>query len=81
MRLAPTLPRRQFAAIFNDITERKQSEQQIDSLARFPAENPNPVLRLRPDGVILYANEASQSLLQELGCAVGDAVPPVWQDE
>ena len=62
-----------------DVTERKRAEQEIDSLARFPAENPNPVLRLRQDGVILYANEASQAILQEWGCAVGDDAPPVWR--
>jgi PAS domain S-box-containing protein len=62
-----------------DITERKQAEQQIESLARFPAENPNPVLRLRPDGAILYANEASQPILRAWGCAVGDDAPPVWR--
>ena len=60
-------------------TEHKQAEQQIESLAKFPAENPNPVLRLRPDGVMLYANEASQALLQDWGCAVGEAVPPDLQ--
>ncbi len=37
------------------------------------------MLRLKPDGVILYANEASQSLLQEWGCAVGEVAPLVWQ--
>ena len=65
--------------VVKDITERKQAEQQIESLARFPGENPNPVLRLRPDGVILYANAASQSLLQEWGCAVGEVAPLVWR--
>jgi len=29
-----------------DITERKQAEKEIASLAKFPSENPNPVLRL-----------------------------------
>ncbi len=62
-----------------DVTERKRAEQQIENVARFPAENPNPVLRLRQDGVILYANEASQAILQEWGCAVGDDAPPAWR--
>ncbi|MBF8295895.1 MAG: protein of unknown function, putative Sensor histidine kinase, partial [Bacteroidetes bacterium] len=45
-----------------DITERKLAEEEIKSLAKFPSENPNPVLRVDPSGVVLYANEASQSL-------------------
>ena len=28
-------------------------------LARFPSENPNPVLRVMPDGAVLYVNEAA----------------------
>jgi PAS domain S-box-containing protein len=66
-------------SVAQDITERKQAEQEIKSLARFPAENPNPVLRLRPDGTILYANEASQAILQDWGCAVSNDAPPVWR--
>jgi PAS domain-containing protein len=68
-----------FLVFTNNITGRKQAEQQIESLARFPGENPNPVLRLRPDGTILYANPASRAILQEWGCAVGQIAPPVWQ--
>ena len=49
-------------------------------MARFPAENPNPVLRLSQDGIILYANEASRVLLREWGCGVTDPVPPTWRD-
>ncbi len=48
------------------------------SLARFPAENPNPVLRLDPAGALLYANEASAALLREWGCRVGDPLPPAY---
>ena len=29
-----------------DVTERKKAEEKIESLARFPSENPNPVLRM-----------------------------------
>ena len=36
----------QLAPFIRDITERKQAENEIASLARFPSENPNPVLRL-----------------------------------
>ena len=33
--------------------------QQLADLARFPSENPNPVLRVMPDGTVLYANDAA----------------------
>ncbi|MBF0344991.1 MAG: diguanylate cyclase [Nitrospirae bacterium] len=34
-------------------------------LSIFPEENPNPVLRLSADGIIAYANKASQPLLRQ----------------
>ena len=46
-----------------NITERKKAEKKVVDLARFPAENPFPVLRVSEDGVILYANEGSSALL------------------
>ena len=67
------------AALFHDITERKRAEAEIEGLARFPAENPNPVLRLRSDGLLLYANQASDTLLKDWGCAVGEAAPEALQ--
>ena len=51
-----------FVAIFDNITERKRSEERVLSLARFPDENPHPVMRVRPDGSLSYANKASESL-------------------
>jgi class 3 adenylate cyclase len=42
---------------------------------RFPGQNPNPVLRMTPSGVLWYANEASQPITAALGIAVGDPLP------
>ena len=63
-----------------DISERKHAEEEIQSLARFPSENTNPVLRISEDGVILYANNASDSLLKEWDTAEGGNVPQSWLD-
>ena len=38
------------------------SRERIEFLSRFPDENPNPVLRIGMDGIILYANRASSEL-------------------
>ena len=67
-------------SIVRDITERVRMEEEIKSLARFPSENPNPVLRLDKDGRVLNANEASKALLQEWGCQVRKAAPKFWRD-
>lgn len=65
--------------IVRDISERKQAKEEILQLARFPAENPNPVLRVSPQGKILYANEASRALLSEWGTQVGGMLPSAWK--
>jgi signal transduction histidine kinase len=44
----------------------KKQEEIID-LSRFPQENPNPVLRVSNDMVIMYANEPAKIILQKLG--------------
>jgi PAS domain S-box-containing protein len=48
-----------------DITERKKAEKALESLARFPGENPNPVLRIAVNGGLLYANAAARAWLAE----------------
>jgi PAS domain S-box-containing protein len=63
-----------------NITDRKRAEEEIRSLARFPSENPNPILRVNQDGRILYANESSGPLLADWGCAAGGLAPPPWRD-
>jgi len=65
--------------ITRDITARREAEDQIRNLARFPEENPNPVMRFTRDGTIVYANKASGPLLHAWGCGVGEKVPDEWQ--
>ncbi|MEO8159521.1 MAG: PAS domain S-box protein, partial [Betaproteobacteria bacterium] len=48
--------------IAEEITARKEAETQIRALARFPQENPNPVMRMTAEGRVLYANPASAPL-------------------
>jgi PAS domain S-box-containing protein len=72
--------REHFVAVFDVITERKRAQQEIESLARFPAENPNPILRVRHGGKIIYANASSEDLLVGWGCAVGDFLPSNLRD-
>ncbi len=62
-------------AIVNDVTGRKEAERQVEDLARFPAENANPVFRVAADGTILYANQAAEPLLNYWGSAQGQTVP------
>ncbi len=66
-------------AFINDITERKRAEEQIADMARFPAENSNPVLRISKDGTLLYRNAASACLEGSLaGAKEGDPLPETW---
>ncbi|MBI5565653.1 MAG: PAS domain S-box protein [Chloroflexi bacterium] len=59
--------------------ERRQAEETVNSLAKFPAENPNPILRIDREGVLLYANEASAAVLSDWQFVVGQPAPPVLQ--
>jgi len=65
---------------YRDITERKRTEQEIVNLAKFPSENPNPVLRVTQNGIVMYANNASEALLRMWACAVGSSAPQFWRD-
>ncbi|MEA2675531.1 MAG: adenylate cyclase [Chloroflexota bacterium] len=48
---------------------------------RFPDRNPNPVLRMTPDGELWYANEASRPITQALHVRVGDPLPRPLVDQ
>jgi PAS domain S-box-containing protein len=64
-----------------DITARKQAEEEIERLSRFPAENPNPVLRILSDGTLDYANPRSKLLVETLGFDLGARMPEAWQEQ
>ncbi|MGR3176106.1 MAG: PAS domain-containing protein [Candidatus Scalindua sp.] len=52
-------------------TEHKE----MKGLAKFPSENPNPVIRVLNDGNILYYNKASTFLLNFWGCQTTKILP------
>ena len=68
----------EMASIFRDITKQKLMEEEIRSLARFPGESTNPVLRISGDGNILYANSAAETVLSEWKTEVGMKAPEEW---
>ena len=56
-----------------------QADRQAKSLARFPEENPNPVLRVEANGLLGYANQASQDFLTQIGGALGKPLPEPYR--
>jgi len=59
--------------------EKMRADQEILDLARFPSENPNPVVRISADGTIMYANDAADRILADRGLKVGDTTLEDWQ--
>lgn len=64
-----------------DITERMNAEEKIRSLARFPAENPHPVLRVDKNGNVMYANPAAVDLVQSWTAEIGASISVPWLEE
>src|SRR4051794_197213 len=44
-------------------------------VAKFPRQNPHPVLRVSPGGQLLYHNAASALIVSALGLSVGEPIP------
>lgn len=51
-----------------DVTIQRKNERERRALARFPDENPNPILRVSSDGNILYSNSPACDALGTEGC-------------
>ncbi len=62
------------------LIDRTQSQEKIKILARFPEENPNPVLRVLRDGSITYHNKAATDFLSALNLENGNQQPQPWQN-
>lgn len=59
--------------------ERRVAEERSRELAKFPGENPSPVLRISEDGTVTYANKAGDCLLRHLGTELGQPLPTEWR--
>jgi PAS domain S-box-containing protein len=66
-------------ASITDVTDRARAEAEARSLAQFPEQNPNPVLRALRDGSVVYANAPARELLDEMGSRDG-TLPRVLLD-
>ena len=64
--------------IVRDISERRLAEKEIRELAQFPLENANIVMRVSRDSILLFANPASEFLIDILKMEVGkEASEPI----
>ena len=71
------ISKNQVSIFIRDITKRKNAEKQIIDLAKFPSENPNPVLRVTKENVI-YINKSGQILLN---LAESSAIPNFFKGQ
>jgi len=62
----------------NQAATHERTQEKLEWLARFPGENPDPVLCVGRDGTILYSNQAGSPLLAAWGCREGAAVSGRW---
>ncbi len=63
------------------IKQRIDSERMIRQLARFPADNPNPIIQVDREFKIIYANASCLHLLEQWAAKVGDLAPKNLRDQ
>jgi len=68
-------------AYVRDRAAHRQTEQKIRDLAKFPDENPSPILRIDNEGVLLYCNEPGQILVKAWRGEIGAALPAPWRQQ
>jgi len=57
----------------------RKADEEIHNLAKFPTENPNPIMRINFDGQLIFANQACQEILNDWQCQVGETIPEKWE--
>jgi len=70
-----------YTVYMHDITKRREAEREIKGLARFAGESPDPILRVSPFGLVVYANAAGSPLLGAWGTQEGGLLPAEWIKE
>ena len=66
--------------ILANALDRKRTREEVANLERFPSDNPNPVLRVSADGMVLYSNEAGLPLLDAWGHRPGRPLSGPWRE-
>ncbi len=64
-----------------EIKQRTEAEQRVESIARFPEENPSPIIRISVDYRLMYANRSASYLLTVFDLNVGHRIPDVLLNE
>ena len=62
-----------------DLSETKNLEKELSNLAKFPSENPNAVVRVNENGIVLHANPVAQSLPLSVKLKTGYHVSEKWR--
>jgi len=57
------------------VTERKRLDEKIRLTSLFPLENPNPVMRISREGIVIFKNTASEAICKEFDCTEGKLAP------
>ncbi len=73
---------RQMSAVgsqFGQFIERLQGIEEIANMAKFPEENPSPVIRVSRDGTVLYRNQPGEAFLAELEDQKDEQLKTQWK--
>lgn len=62
------------------VIEVRLAEEKVESLAKFPDEDPNPVFRVAHDSVLLFANKSAEFIQNEWRLSVGTKVPEFLEE-
>ena len=54
-------------------------EKEVKDLAKFPSENPNPVLRIASNGKVLYSNDSGKKVLRFWSTDLNEEAPEKWK--
>ena len=65
-------------AFLRELGQARSDATKLEWLARFPDENPNPIMRMLIDGTFLYANQHALTFLGEIGISFQSKAPKNW---